>query len=47
MKYDKPELVSVGTADSVVLGFADAPEQDSLEPTFTRPPGGVALGLDD
>jgi hypothetical protein len=46
MKYSTPELVVLGSAASLVLGDMDG-RYDNVSTLFTRPPAGVALGLDD
>jgi|RhiMetdeSRZDD1v2_1073273.scaffolds.fasta_scaffold651829_2 hypothetical protein len=46
MRYDTPELVVIGSASDLVQGIPDGmfDHDGSLE---SRPPEGIALGLDD
>ena len=46
MKYSTPELVVLGSASALVLGDAEG-QLDNVSTFMTRPPAGVALGLDD
>ena len=46
MKYSTPELVVVGTATALVLGDREG-FLDNGSSEVSRPPEGVALGLDD
>ncbi len=46
MKYSTPELVVLGSAASLVLGDIEG-RLDNVSTFQTRPPAGVALGLDD
>ena len=46
MKYSTPELVVVGTATALVLGDVEG-RLDNVSTFMTRPPAGVALGLDE
>ena len=46
MKYSTPELVVLGSAAVLVLGDVEG-RLDNVSTVMTRPPAGVALGLDD
>ncbi len=46
MTYSTPELVVLGSAASLVLGDVEG-RLDNVSTFMTRPPAGVALGLDD
>jgi hypothetical protein len=46
MKYSTPELVVLGSAASLVLGDVEG-KLDNVSTFMTRPPAGVALGLDE
>jgi hypothetical protein len=46
MKYSTPELVVLGSAAVLVLGSIEG-RLDNVTTFMTRPPAGVALGLDD
>jgi hypothetical protein len=46
MKYSTPELVVLGAAAVLVLGDIEG-RLDNVSTFMTRPPAGVALGLDD
>lgn len=46
MEYQKPELVAVGEAASVVLGILD-PFGDNPDPEKEHEGAGVLVGLDD
>ena len=46
MKYSTPELVVLGPAAALVLGDVEG-RLDNVATFMTRPPAGVALGLDD
>lgn len=46
MKYSTPELVVLGTAAALVLGDMEG-QFDNMSTFKTRPPAGVALGLDE
>ena len=45
MKYCTPELVVLGPASALVLGDVEG-RLDNVATFMTRPPHGVALGLD-
>jgi hypothetical protein len=45
MKYSTPELVVLGSAAALVLGDTIG-QLDNVMTLQTRPPAGVALGLD-
>lgn len=46
MQYSTPELVVLGPASSLVLGDVEG-TLDNVSTFMTRPPAGVALGLDE
>jgi hypothetical protein len=46
MKYSTPELLVLGPATVLVLGDVEG-RLDNVSTFMTRPPAGVALGLDD
>ncbi len=46
MQYSTPELVVLGPASVLVLGDIEG-QFDNVSTLKTRPPAGVALGLDD
>ena len=46
MKYSTPELIVLGSAASLVLGDIEG-QFDNVSTFLTRPPAGVALGLDE
>ena len=46
MRYSTPELVVLGSASTLVLGDIFG-EDDNVLTYKTRPPMGVALGLDE
>ena len=46
MRYSTPELVVLGSAAALVLGDIEG-RLDNVSTLMTRPPAGVALGLDD
>ena len=46
MKYSTPELVVLGPASALVLGDVEG-RLDNVSTFMTRPPSGVALGLDE
>jgi hypothetical protein len=46
MKYSTPELVVLGSAAVLVLGDIEG-FMDNVSTLSTRPPIGVALGLDE
>lgn len=46
MRYSTPELVVLGSATMLVLGDIEG-RHDNVMTFVTRPPAGVALGLDD
>jgi hypothetical protein len=46
MKYFTPELVVLGPAQVLVLGDIEG-RLDNISTFMTRPPAGVALGLDE
>jgi hypothetical protein len=46
MKYSTPEIVVLGSAVALVLGDVEG-QLDNVSTFMTRPPVGVALGLDD
>jgi len=46
MKYSTPELVVLGPASALVLGDVEG-QLDNVATFMTRPPHGVALGLDE
>jgi hypothetical protein len=45
MKYSTPELVRLGSAAALILGGLEG-QLDNVSTFMTRPPAGVALGLD-
>ena len=45
MRYSTPELVVIGKASALVLGDVEG-HFDNVMTLKTRPPAGVALGLD-
>lgn len=47
MTYEKPELVLVGTAESVVLGSNVGVGDNAGTAPIELPPDGVVLGLDE
>jgi len=46
MTYSTPELVVLGTAEALVLGFGIGTLDNDVSAT-SRPPAGLTLGLDD
>jgi hypothetical protein len=46
MKYSTPELIVLGPATVLVLGDIEG-RLDNVSTLMTRPPAGVALGLDE
>jgi len=46
MRYSTPELIVLGTASALVLGDVEG-HLDNVMTYKTRPPVGVALGLDE
>ena len=46
MQYSTPELVLVGSASALVLGDREG-LGDNVATFITKPPMGIALGLDD
>jgi hypothetical protein len=46
MKYSTPEIVVLGSAAALVLGDTEG-RFDNVSTLMTRPPAGVALGLDE
>jgi hypothetical protein len=46
MQYSTPELIVIGAASVLVLGDIEG-RLDNVMTFKTRPPAGVALGLDD
>ena len=46
MRYSTPELVVLGSAAALVLGDIEG-RLDNVSTLMTRPPAGIALGLDD
>jgi len=46
MEYSSPELVVIGRAEVLVLGEPGGTD-DHVGSLITRPPMGLALGLDD
>jgi hypothetical protein len=46
MQYSTPDLVVLGPASVLVLGSI-AGQFDNVATLVTRPPAGIALGLDD
>ena len=46
MKYSTPEIVVLGSAAALILGDVEG-HLDNVSTLMTRPPAGVALGLDE